>query len=236
MQLRDDEAGLVCPERDVYRALLPWDNARVLELGCGRAEHTRTIADSFPGVRITALEVDPIQHAQNLAVSDLPNVRFAEGGAEAIPAADASFDIVLMFKSLHHVPTGLLDRALAEVHRVLAPGGVAYFSEPVFAGEYNEIVRIFHDEERVRAAAFAALRRSVEGGIFELVAERFFRAPVRFDSFAHFQQRVIGVTHTRHCLDEAQLAAVRDRFMRHVKADGATFLQPMRVDLLRKAA
>jgi len=236
MQLRDDGAGLVCPERDVYRALLALDNARVLELGCGRAEHTRAIADSFPGVRITALEVDRIQHAQNLAVSDLPNVRFAEGGAEAIPAADASFDIVLMFKSLHHVPTGLLDRALAEVHRVLAPGGVAYFSEPVFAGEYNEIVRIFHDEERVRAAAFAALRRSVEGGVFELVAERFFRAPVRFDSFAHFQQRVIGVTHTQHCLDEAQLAVVRDRFMRHVKADGATFLQPMRVDLLRKAA
>ncbi len=236
MRLRDPEARSVCSEPDIYRELLPLAGARVAELGCGRAELTRAIAEEFPAARIIALEVDAIQHARNLAISDLPNVRFVAGGAEALPLDDDSVDLVLMFKSLHHVPGDLLDTALKEVSRVLVPGGLAYISEPVFAGEYNEIMRIFHDEERVRAAAFAAITRSVASGALELVTERFFSAPLRFDDFAHFEDRVLGVTHTQHRLSESQLSAVRERFSRHVTPQGARFLQPMRVDLLRKPA
>jgi SAM-dependent methyltransferase len=74
-------------------------------------------------------------------------------GAQAIPFQDGSFDLALMLKSLHHVPLDLLDQALAEVHRVLRPQGLLYVSEPVFAGALNEVMRLFHDEELVRAAA-----------------------------------------------------------------------------------
>ena len=236
MRLRDPDSRTVCSERDVYSELLPLADARIAELGCGRAELTRAIAEQFPGAQIIALEVDTIQHARNLAISDLPNVRFVTGGAEALPLDDNSVDLVLMFKSLHHVPTHLLDTALAEVRRVLVPGGLAYISEPVFAGEYNEIMRIFHDEERVRAAAFSAISRAVESGALEFVTERFFSTPLRFDSFAHFEERVLGVTHTQHRLTGSQLSAVHERFMRHVTPQGAKFLQPMRVDLLRKPA
>ena len=236
MQLRDRDSHITCSERDVYTDLLPLANARIAELGCGRAELTRAIAEEFPTAQIIALEVDTIQHARNLAITDLPNVRFVAGGAEALPLDDDSVDLVLMFKSLHHVPSQLLDTALAEIRRVLAPGGLAYISEPVFAGEYNEIMRIFHDEERVREAAFSAITRSVASGALEFVTERFFNTPLRFDDFAHFEDRVLGVTHTQHRLSESQFRAVRDRFMRHVTPQGARFLQPMRVDLLRKPA
>jgi SAM-dependent methyltransferase len=236
MRLRDSDSRTVCSERDVYNELLPLAGARVAELGCGRAELTRAIAEEFPTTQITALEVDAIQHARNLAINDLANVRFVAGGAEALPLDDDSVDLVLMFKSLHHVPSDLLDTALEEVRRVLVPGGLAYISEPVFAGEYNEIMRIFHDEERVRAAAFSAITRSVATGALEFVTERFFNTPLRFDDFAHFEDRVLGVTHTQHRLSESQLSAVRERFARHVTPQGVKFLQPMRVDLLRKPA
>ena len=138
--------------------------ARVLELGCGKAEKTRTLAQTGRVREIVALEVDAIQHAKNLAVDDLPGVIFAHGGAEAIPAADASFDIVLMFKSLHHVPLGQMDAALSEIARVLKPGGLAWISEPVYAGELNEVFKLFHDEKTVREAAFAAICRAVTQG------------------------------------------------------------------------
>src|SRR6476646_39720 len=236
MRLRDPDARSVCSEPDIYRELLPLAGARVAELGCGRAELTRAIAEEFPAARIIALEVDAIQHERNLAITDLPNVRFAAGGAEALPLDDDSVDLVLMFKSLHHVPSDLLGTALEEVRRVLVPGGLAYISEPVFGGEYNEIMRIFHDEERVRAAAFSAITRSVASGVLEFVTERFFHMPLRFDDFAHFEDRVLGVTHTQHRLSESQLSAVRERFSRHVTPQGARFLQPMHVDLLRKPA
>jgi SAM-dependent methyltransferase len=224
------------PESSVYEALLPLARARALELGCGRAEATRAIAARHPGARVTAMEVDQVQHRINVANNDLPNVEYVEGGAQAIPVPDAGFDVVLMFKSLHHVPADALDRALAEVERVLVPGGLAYISEPVFAGAYNEIVRIFHDEERVRLAAFEALQRAVASGRFELVCERFFLAPVTFASFEEFERRVIGVTHTQHRLTPQQFDATRAAFGAHIGAQGARFRQPMRVDLLRKPA
>jgi SAM-dependent methyltransferase len=236
MQLQSRAESLELPESSIYEALLPLAHARVLELGCGRAEATRAIASRHPEARITAMEVDRVQHEINVARGDLPNIEYVEAGAQAILAGDASFDVVLLFKSLHHVPGDLLDRALDEIHRVLVPGGLAYVSEPVFAGACNDIVRIFHDEERVRAAAFDALQRAVASGRFELVCERFFDAPVKFDSFAEFERRVIGVTHTRHQLTPAQYAATRTAFDAHIGPAGAQFRQPMRVDLLRKPA
>jgi SAM-dependent methyltransferase len=223
-------------ESQVYGALLPLAGARILELGCGRADATRAIASAHPDARITAMEVDMTQHAINVAHRDLPNVEFVEGGAQAIGAPDASFDVVLMFKSLHHVPGDMLDAALREIRRVLVPGGLAYVSEPVFAGAYNDVIRIFHDEERVRRVAFDALQRAVASGSFELVCERFFLAPVKFASFDEFEKRVIGVTHTQHRLTTEQYAATRAAFAAHEGSEGARFRQPIRVDLLRKPA
>lgn len=224
----------LCREADVYSRMLPLAGASILELGCGRAEHTRAMATAHADTTFTALEVDTVQQERNVAGVRMSNVSFAIGGAEAIPAEASSFDVVMMFKSLHHVPKDNLDRALSEIHRVLVPGGLAYISEPVFAGEYNEIMRIFHDEERVRHAAFDALQRAIDGGLFALVDEHFFRSPLNFASFEDFEHRVIGVTHTQHHLSSEQYAAVRALFATHVRPDGACFEQPMRIDLLRK--
>lgn len=224
------------PLRD-ERALieqLPLADARALELGCGTARQTRLLAGSGKFASIVALEVDRIQHAANLAIADLPAVRFGLGGAEDIPAGDASFDAVFLFKSLHHVPLDKLDLAFAEMRRVLAPGGLVYISEPVFGGDYNDLLRLFHDEQAVREAAFAATRRAVESAQLALVSQTFFLAPVRYRSFAEFEQKVIGVTHTEHRLSDATYLRVRARFERHMGERGAEFQAPFRVDLLQK--
>jgi ubiquinone/menaquinone biosynthesis C-methylase UbiE len=235
MQLAAADGGPLSREIDLAAELLPLQHARILELGCGRAEFTRALADRFPASRITAMEVDAIQSAKNLASEAPRNVAFAEGGADAIPLPDACVDVVLMLKSLHHVPVERMDAALAEIARVLAPGGLAYFSEPIYAGEFNAIMSMFHDERMVREAAFAALSRAVASGRFELVAERFWQAKRRYAGFAEFDERLIGATHTTHRLSAATYAAVRERFERNLAADGiATFDQPMRVDLLRR--
>jgi SAM-dependent methyltransferase len=214
---------------------LPFDGARVFELGCGRAEKTRLLAETGRIREIVALEVDDIQHAKNLLLADLPTVRFAHGGAEAIPAADASVDIVLMFKSLHHVPVPLMDQALAEIARVLRPGGLAWISEPVYAGDLNEVFRLFHDEKLVREAAFAAVCRAVEHGPLRLQKQLFFNTRSFFENFEQFDTRMIQVTHTDHCLAPELYAAVREKFNSFMTPEGATFHTPQRVDLLVKA-
>lgn len=234
MQIAGEQIDRVCPEIEVINECLDLDGKRVIELGCGRADITRMIATGGADRHVVALEVDEVQHAINTRLTDLPNVEFRLAGAEAIPQPDASADVVFMFKSLHHVPRELMDDAFAEIHRVLKPGGFAYISEPVYAGGFNEILRLFHDEKAVREAAFAALERAVASGRFELAEELFFLAPVHFDSFAVFESAVIGVSHTQHRLSPELYEQVRERFSRHLGANGADFLQPIRVDLLRK--
>lgn len=234
MQLVHPDVTRTCAESEVYETLLALDGATILELGCGKADHTRRIAAAHPAATIIATEVDRIQHAINLATDVPSNMRFADFGAESIALPDASVDVVMMFKSLHHVPTPLLDEALNEIARVLRPGGLAYISEPLFAGPFNEVIRIFNDEQAVRKAAFDALGRSVDRGQFELASEVFFLLPVKYRDFADFAKRHFDVTHSERNVTEAQRMATERQFNLHLGPDGADFRQQIRVDLLRK--
>jgi len=235
MQIANPCITLVCSEREIFESL-PLDRTRVLELGCGNAEKTRTISLGGRVDSILAFEVEEIQHAKNKTVADLPNVRFELGGTEHILAKNSSFDIVFLFKSLHHVPIEKIDQALSEIHRVLAPGGLAYISEPIFAGDYNEILRLFHAEERVREAAFSGIKRVVDSGRFELAGQVFFKTLVRFGNFLQFEETVMKVTHTNHQLSAELHARVRSKFSENMTERGAEFYVPIRVDLLRKAS
>ncbi|WP_295008501.1 class I SAM-dependent methyltransferase [uncultured Dechloromonas sp.] len=234
MKIADPDRNDLVNEIRLMLGELPFDGARVLELGCGRAEKTRLLAETGRPAEIVALEVDKIQHARNLEIADLPTVSFRHGGAEAIPADDNSVDIVLMFKSLHHVPMAQMDRALREIARVLKPGGLAWISEPVYAGDLNEVFKLFHDEKVVREAAFAAQCRAVDSGSLLLEREMFFDTRSFFEDFAQFDSRMIRVTHTNHQLSPELYRQVREKFESCMTAGGATFLNPQRVDLLRK--
>ncbi len=234
MRISEPETSLVANETEILDELLHLEGATVLELGCGKADKTRIVSTSASSV--LALEVDEIQLANNLTITDMPNVRFAHGGAEKIPAKDSSFDIVLMFKSLHHVPVEMMDSVFAEIRRVLKPGGIAYISEPVFAGDFNEILRLFHDESLVREAAFAAAKRAVSSGILALVSQKFFLQPMQYENFSQFEEQILKVTHTDHKLSAETLEEVRSRFNAHMTLDGAKFKMPIRVDLMKKHA
>lgn len=232
MRIADPDVSFVADEQAIINELLSLPGASVLELGCGKADKTRLVAQTAASV--LALEVDAIQLANNKA-SDVPgNVRFEYGGAENIPAADGSFDVVMMFKSLHHVPTELMDDALSEIRRVLKPGGVAYISEPVYAGDFNDILRLFHDEKAVRDAAFAAEVKAISTQRLSLVKQTFFLQPMHFEDFGQFENRILKVTHTDHSLSPELLDAVRTKFNQRMSPEGATFHMPIRVDLLTK--
>lgn len=234
MKITASNITRACPEQEIYNELLDLDHKQIIELGCGRAEITRAIATGGEGRSMVALEVDEIQHALHQQIDDLPNVEFRMAGAEAVPYPDASFDVAFMFKSLHHVPLPLMDQALAEVKRILKPGGYAYISEPIFAGDFNDVLKMFHNEESVRLAAFEATKRAVDSGLFELAGETFFNSPMHFDDFADFENKIIGATHTDHQLSPELLTAVKAKFESHMTPDGANFLMPIRVDLLLK--
>ena len=234
LRLHEPAAYIEATELEMMERILPLTDALVLELGCGRAWMTRRLAEDFPIRHLFATEVDPIQHEKNLAIADLPKVEFRYGGMQAIDLENASVDIALMLKSLHHVPAELMDQGFAELHRVLKPGGLVYISEPVYAGEFNEILRLFNDEKRVRELALAAIGRAADNIRFHHLGQHFFESPGHYPDWESFEDRMLKVTHTEHRIDAALYQRIKAAFMAHMTPEGAFFKKPSRIDLLRK--
>lgn len=230
-----DDLPLWGHELDLMDALLPLHTGQFVELGCGGARLAREWLARHAQANITALEVDAVQIAKNLqTVTDRLN--FVSAGAQAIPMPALHFDGALMLKSLHHVPLPELDTALSEVARVLKPGGWFYVSEPIYAGALNEIVRLYNDEGLVRPAAQAALDRAVAQGLFEPVSEHRFAQAVHFANFESFAQRMLYPSFADHRVTPELLAKVAAAYAPHQHEDGAHFLRPMHVRVMRRSA
>lgn len=85
---------------------LSGDGLRVLEIGCGNRITSLALSQLLPGSEIKTMDID----------SDLsPDIL---GDIRSIPIGDDSFDIVLAFEVLEHIPLGDLTQALGELARV----------------------------------------------------------------------------------------------------------------------
>jgi SAM-dependent methyltransferase len=130
--------GIICSSswwaRSVEHELLPWGLSGlelgddVLEIGPGFGATTTVLADR-PG-ELAVLELEP-RYCEHLR-SELPGaVTVVQGDATAMPFDDGRFSAVVCFTMLHHLPSpSAQDKLLAEVARVLRPGGL-------FAGTDN---------------------------------------------------------------------------------------------------
>ncbi len=119
----------------------PMRGGRALELGCGRGIGAELILDLFGADSVDAFDLDPrmVDLARTRLASRGSRVRVGVGDATAIDAPDASYDAVFDFGILHHVPRWR--GALAEVRRVLRPGGLFYAEEALRPFIVHPVVR-----------------------------------------------------------------------------------------------
>jgi len=104
---------------EILRAALP-EGARVLELGCGSDNlTTRRLAERFvvTGVDISARQI-------KLARQHVPSARFIHADMTTFDLPAASFDAVVSFYAISHVPREEHPPLLRAVARWLRPGGV----------------------------------------------------------------------------------------------------------------
>ena len=99
----------------------------MLDVGSGPGRLALRLAREASGLSVTGVDISDAmveratRRAQNAGLSE--RVRFEVGDAGALPFADKEFDGVVSTLSLHHWPDPV--RGLAEIHRVLKPGGEA---------------------------------------------------------------------------------------------------------------
>lgn len=112
---------------------------RVLDVGCGPGYFTRMLAAAVePNGSAIGLDAAPemVEYATRRA-RRLPGCSFEVGSAESLAFEDGSFDVVASSLMMHHLPDDGRQKAVAEMLRVLRPGGrliLADFSVPSRGG------------------------------------------------------------------------------------------------------
>jgi ubiquinone/menaquinone biosynthesis C-methylase UbiE len=115
--------------QDAHRRLVELADVRpgqrVLEIGCGTGNLLLLVKRLRPGVEVVGLDPDAkaLARARRKARREALAVELDEGFADALPYPDAAFDRVLSAFMFHHLEAEDRVEALAEVARVLRPGG-----------------------------------------------------------------------------------------------------------------
>lgn len=110
---------------------------KILEIGCGRGGGLAFVARQFAPAHATGLDLD--QRAANFANQHYPdqNLSFVQGDAQALPFENETFDSVLNVESSHRYQS--MPTFLAEVQRVLKPGGYFLFTDFRYDHEMAEL-------------------------------------------------------------------------------------------------
>jgi ubiquinone/menaquinone biosynthesis C-methylase UbiE len=163
-QMHADDLALIVRQLSIPSGL-------VLDVGCGPGHltaHLRLLGVDAAGVDLVPEFIDHARAAH-------PECRFDVGSMLELEAPDHSVAGILAWYSLIHLPPEDLDDALAELHRVIVPGGtvvVGFFDGDEFAAFDHQVVTAYSwpvDDlsARLSQAGFMEIERETRPGVDE---------------------------------------------------------------------
>lgn len=179
-------------------------DGRLLDIGCGTGTLALMAWRRYPQATIAGLDGDPaiLAMARRKAGRARAPITFDEGMSYALPYADASFDAVTATLMLHHLTPDQQERTLAEVWRVLRPGGrfvVADFAPP-HSRLMSLAAKAVRRVTRLHGGAGGAYARHRTLRVAEMLTERGWqvgRSPARFITLAGAVAVVSAIRPTR---------------------------------------
>jgi ubiquinone/menaquinone biosynthesis C-methylase UbiE len=142
------------------------DPVAILDVGCGTGRLLGLAQGRFPGAKLAGVDaaIEMVRQAQTSNPGGM--MRFQQAMAEELPFSNASFDLVFSTMTFHHWADQ--GRGIAEIARVLTPGGrwlLAEFVAAGFVGLIRRVLRLHQFPER------ADLRKRLSVSGLQVLAE-----------------------------------------------------------------
>lgn len=120
---------------------------RLLDIGCGTGAFLREVKRNYPRLAVTGLDLSaPYLAIARRRLADWSRAELTEAAAEAMPFATAEFDIVSCVYLFHELPPAVRRAVVAEIRRVLKPGGMLIFVDSLQSGDepdYDALLDFF---------------------------------------------------------------------------------------------
>ncbi|MBM3619824.1 MAG: class I SAM-dependent methyltransferase [Alphaproteobacteria bacterium] len=112
---------------------------RLLDIACGTGRLLGFVSHAWPGMRLSGLDLSPtyLDHARR-HIGASKRLKWLEGAAERLPFTDASLDIVTAVFLFHELPKKVRAEVIAEMARVLKPGGRAIVVDSITEADRPE--------------------------------------------------------------------------------------------------
>lgn len=122
---------------------VPAARLRLLDVACGTGRTLRQLATAHPTMRFHGVDLSPyyVQAARRL-LADVGEVTLAVENAEALPYADDTFDVVTSVYLFHELPRNARRRVVAELARVLRPGGLLVIEDSAQPSDSPELAAV----------------------------------------------------------------------------------------------
>lgn len=143
-------------------------DARVLDIGSGYGGAARYLAANHKA-HVTCLNLSRVENERNTRLSAEQGVGarvdVVQGSFEDIPAPDAAFDIVWSQDAILH--SGNREKVMAEVMRVLRPGGEFIFTDPMQADDLGDesVLQPIYDRIHLSSLGSIAFYRRTLGAL-----------------------------------------------------------------------
>jgi SAM-dependent methyltransferase len=147
----------------IHTLLDGYSFSQSLELGCGFGR----LSPTFASLSTQHVAVDINDDALAIARTAYPKLTFQPIDGDHVPFPDSAFDLVVTWTVLQHVPPGKIADTIAELKRVLAPGGVVLLCEETRnAGQPSK--HCWHRTPEFYQRAFAPLQLTHSSYIEEI--------------------------------------------------------------------
>ncbi|MBX3621173.1 MAG: methyltransferase domain-containing protein [Rhizobacter sp.] len=197
--------------------------ARVLDVGCGAGHLSFALAPVVQEV----VAVDPSPGmldavGRGAAERGLAQVRTVPGAAEALPFDDGRFCVAASRYSAHHWLH--LEAALAEMHRVLKPGGYLLMADVegqahALADTHLQAMELLRDRSHVRNRSPSEWRALIAGAGFELLSHQVWPLRLEFTSWVQRMRTPAAAVAMIRALQLAAPQEVKDALA--IEADGS---------------